>query len=143
MLGHPWKHAGEQSARRRRAGRGASRRRCRRCAVDAARAHAGVGLHQPATPDVRHWYSVGRPCRCVFSSTHLRDADDTANAHSSVSSCSHTTLAPANSLTEASIRAIGAVCRVCPSHAEDRVLASSYLVCRRREERGRRRKLPG
>jgi hypothetical protein len=28
----------------------------------------------------------------VFSSTHRRDVDDTANAHSSAVSCSHTTL---------------------------------------------------
>nr|CAB3465518.1 unnamed protein product [Digitaria exilis] len=48
------------------------------------------------TSDVRHWYAVGLPAQCVFSSTHRRDVDDTANAHRSGVSCSHTTFTPAS-----------------------------------------------
>ena len=104
MLGHPWRHAGEQTAP---ATRGSRRESEEMPTVARSTPHARTQRSVSTSPasrasstttsDVRHWYTVGRPARCVFSSTHRRDADDTANAHSSAVSCSHTTaaLAPA------------------------------------------------
>jgi len=102
MLGHPWRHAGEQTAP---ATRGSRRESEEMPTVARSTPHARTQRSVSTSPasrasstttsDVRHWYAVGRPAQCVFSSTHRRDVDDTANAHSSAVSCSQTTLAPA------------------------------------------------
>ena len=101
MLGHPRRQAGEQTVP---ATRGSRRESEEMPTVARSTPHArtqpSVSISPDSRPsstttsDVRHWYSVGRPDQCVFSSTHRRDVDDTANAHSSAVSCSHTTLAP-------------------------------------------------
>jgi len=146
MLGHPRRQAGEQTVP---ATRGSRRESEEMPTVARSTPHARTQRSVSTSPDsrpsstttsdVRHWYSVGRPAQCVFSSTHRRDVDDTANAHSSAVSCSHTTLAPVRKSckqpsSEHTGRALYMLQYVIPPWLP-------YQVQRREEGTGRRRKL--